>query len=423
MLTADLIRIRTYRGEIRPRYIEDCDPPSLVLARTLIKIFEAHVERPRHELDRELKEFLGTGTDFLLHRALAKLLFDRSELGTASPVEPEELRRKTFEAAAAAYRRPHDDDDPHTFHFDRDGVVASVAEGLDLSVEDVATSLYADLKDQQILLRWKKCRPEWLLRRYNVALAQGVLLRATELRIRIAGQSPNAYRELFRKVKFFQLLHRVKPIDDGWEIVLDGPLSLFKASGRYGFQMASFLPTLLHFAGWELEADLRWGKRRLQRTFRLTPQTGLRPYTRLVGQWQPEELRWLPEQFEKLGTEWEVSTDGELVDLGGEGVLVPDFVFHHPPSGTRAVMEVFGFWKKGALASRLKLLRKHGPKNLVLAISKQLAGGQEGLDEIPGEVYVYTTTPVARKVLKILAGFRPAEKPKKRRKKRAKRPG
>ena len=106
MLTADLIRIRTYRGEIRPRYIEESDPESLVLARTLIEIFEAHVERPRHELERELKDFLGTGTDFLLHRALAKLLFDRSDFDTASPVEPEDradrglIKRSVFAALA-----------------------------------------------------------------------------------------------------------------------------------------------------------------------------------------------------------------------------------------------------------------------------------------------------------------------------------
>ena len=105
-----------------------------------------------------------------------------------------------------------------------------------------------------------------------------------------------------------------------------------------------------------------------------------------------------------------VSTDAELLDLGEQGVLVPDFVFHHPPSGVRVYMEVFGFWRKGAVESRLRLLRKHGPKNLILALSKQLATGQEGLDEVPGEVYVFRTTPLARQVLKLLEAYRPQKK-------------
>ncbi len=231
----------------------------------------------------------------------------------------------------------------------------------------------------------------------------------------VRDQSTLRYRELFRKIKFFRLLHRVQRLDDGYRITLDGPMSLFRSVSKYGLQMATFLPTLLHFEGWTAEARLRWGKRRLRRAFRLSPAAGLVPHTRLLGQWQPEEVAWFPEQFAKLGSDWEVSTDAELVDLGGEGVLVPDFVFHHPPSGTRVVMEVFGFWRKGAVASRLRLLRRHGPKNLILALSKQLAAGEEELDEVPGDVYVFRSAPVARKVLKLLDEHLPREKKRRRR--------
>lgn len=404
MLTSDLLSVRTYKGEIRPRYIDASHPESLALAERLIEIFAAHEGRPRHELDQELKDFLGTGTDFLLHRGLAKLLLDRSTFDTESPLEPEELRRAVFETAAAAWCRPHDPDDPHPFRFDRDDVLTAAAAGLEVAPRELERGLYADLKDEQVLTAFKRCRPPWLLHRYNVALAQAVLFRAEELTVRIEGQTPLAYRELFRKVKFFQLLHRVTRLDDGYEIVLDGPASIFKASTKYGLQMASFLPTLLHFEGWTLEAKLRWGKRRLRRDFHLSPAAGLRPHTRLLGQWQPEELRWFPDQFAKLESDWEASADAELVELGGQGVLVPDFVFRHP-RGTRVYMEVFGFWRKGAIVSRLKLLRRHGPKNLILALSKGLAADQEGLDEIPGEVYVFRSSPIARKVLKLLEGY------------------
>lgn len=405
MLSADLLRVRSTRGEIRPRYIDGSHRETLDLAERLIEIFAEHEGRPRRELDQELKDFLGSGTDFLLHRALAKLLHDRSTFDTESAADPEELRRATFAAAAAVYRRAHDPADPHPFHFEREAVLAEAAAGLGLAEEELERGLYADLKDEQVLTGFERCSPEWLLRRYNVALAQGVLLRAEELTIRIEGQEPRAYRELFRKVKFFQLLHRVKRLEDGYEIVLDGPMSLFKASSKYGLRMASFLPTLLHFEGWTLVAALRWGKRRFKKSFRLSSAEGLESHTRLRAQWQPEEVGWLPAEFEKLESDWLVSTEGELVDLGGEGVLVPDFVFDHGPSGIRVYMEVFGFWRKGAVVSRLELLRRHGPENLVLAISKQLAAGQEGLDEVPGEVYVFRSAPIARQVLKVLGRF------------------
>ena len=405
MLTADLVQARVYRKEVRPRYIDTADAGHLALAEQLIGIFSAHEGRSRYELGHELQELLGTGTEFLLHRALAKLLFDRSTFDTESSEAPEVLRRSVFAAAASAYRQPREDDAP-AFRFDRPAILQAAAEQHELEIEQLERGLYADLKDEQILRDWKPCQPSWLLERYNVALAQGVLYKAAELEIRIEGGSIRRHRELFRKIKFFQLMHRVEgDAGSGYTIRLDGPMSVFKSSGRYGLQMASFLPTLLHFDHWSLTARLLWGKARRELGFRLSPAMGLRPYTRSTGQWQPEELTWLPQQFAKLDCQWQVSTEAELIDLGGRGVLVPDYVFEHA-DGLRVFMEVFGFWNRGAIASRLELLREHGPADLILAISKQLAAGREGWEEIPAEIYVFRTSPIARKVLKMLEEHR-----------------
>ncbi len=406
VLTSDLVQARVYKKVVRPRYIDAADPDHLTLAGQLIDIFSVHEGRPRHELDHELRELLGTGTEFLLHRALAKLLLDRSTFDTEADVEPEALRSSIFEAAAAVYQATGGEqagtEEVQPFRFDRAVVLGDVAAHHDLTPNQLEGNLYADLKSEQVLTDWKPCRPDWLLERYNVALAQGVLLRAVELEIRIDGGSIQRHRELFRKIKFFQLMHRVEgDADAGYTIRLDGPMSLFKSSGRYGLQMASFLPTLLHFDRWSLTARLAWGKKRRELGFRLSPKAGLKPYTRLTGQWQPEELTWLPEELAKLESDWTVSTDAELIDLGGRGVLVPDYVFEHT-GGTRIYMEVFGFWNRGAVDSRLELLRRCGPENLILALSKQLASGREGLEEVPGEVFVFRASPIARKVLKLL---------------------
>lgn len=409
MLTSDLVRVRIYKKEVRPVYVKERDPEILDIAASLIEAFSSHEGAPRHVLEEDLAEILGTDTDFLLHRALAKLLFDRCDFEAAAVKPSDELRKALFDSAAAAYRRPLEDGDG-PFAFDRRAVLKDAAESLDIEADDLESGLYADLKSEQVMAAWKPCTADWLVRRYNVALAQGVLLRATELEIELgASESEStaaAHRALFRKIKFFQLMHRVKSHGDGFKITLDGPISLFKSSGKYGLQMASFLPTLLHFKDWSLKASLQWGPKRRACVFKLDPTVGLRSHTRLTGQWQPEELSFLPEQFAKLDSDWKISTDGELVNLGGEGVLVPDFVFTRRGRGRKKVyMEVLGFWRKGAVESRLKLLRKHGPKNLLLAISSALATGRDELDDLPGEIYVFRSQPVARKVLKALEAF------------------
>ena len=46
---------------------------------------------------------------------------------------------------------------------------------------------------------------------------------------------------------------------DGYVFHIDGPLSLFSATTKYGLQVALFLPALLHCADFRLDAELRWG--------------------------------------------------------------------------------------------------------------------------------------------------------------------
>jgi len=392
-----------------PRYIDPEDQGSRDLADALLAIFERSVGQPRERLDAELKDFLGTGTAFLLHRGLAKLLRDRCTFEQVSAREPEEIRQKVFEAAAAQRR-----DSPT---FERGSLLAQAAEALEISPEEAEEGLYADLKERQILTTFNGLKPDLLLHRYNSALAQAVLLRATEVEIEILGQPVRRTRALFRKIKFFQLLHRVQPIPGGkkagskkkggFRIILDGPLSLFQASTRYGLQMASFLPTLLHFDGWTLNARLLWGRRRQARRFRLSPETGLRPFTRLTGQWQPEELTFLPQQFAKLKGPWTISRDADVIPLGGQGLLVPDYAFENEETGRKIFMEVVGFWNKGSLQSRLDLIRRHGPSlssktDLILAVSRALAADPEALEDLPTEVYLFRTAPVARDVRRLL---------------------
>ena len=244
MLTADMVRVRRRRGFICPEYIDPGGSEHAELAATLIALFEEHVDRRRYELAEALRDYVGSGTEYLLHRGLAKLLFDRCEFETATPVEPELLRQAVFEATADRYQEPHQPGKP--WAFDREEVLAAAVEDLEIEPDQVDESLYADLKDCQRLARFKGAKPEWLLHRYNVALAQAVLYKATDLTVQITGQSPARYRQLFRFMKFYRLMHHVEgSVAKGYRVQIDGPVSLFRSSQKYGIQMAQFLPALV----------------------------------------------------------------------------------------------------------------------------------------------------------------------------------
>ena len=58
-------------------------------------------------------------------------------------------------------------------------------------------------------------------------------------------------------------------MSEGYVFHIDGPLSLFSATNKYGLQMALFLPTLLLCRDFRLDAELRWGPKREPRVFHL----------------------------------------------------------------------------------------------------------------------------------------------------------
>src|SRR5690606_14619105 len=98
------------------------------------------------------------------------------------------------------------------------------------------------LKEEQRIVTCGVPDPDWLIARYNVALVQALLLRATEVRVRLVEPTVPRVRQLLRHVKFQQLLHHGRRDGDTLELVLDGPGALFRQSTRYGMQLASFFP-------------------------------------------------------------------------------------------------------------------------------------------------------------------------------------
>ena len=129
MLTADLVRVRVRGGVLHPQYIPADDAELTGLATAMIEIFKEHVGRTRRELDSELKDFLGTGTAFLLHRGLAKLLLDRCTFVTDSKIEPSTLRQAVFARAASVYQGTS------ALHLPRGDVIRSVCAEPDLPEE------------------------------------------------------------------------------------------------------------------------------------------------------------------------------------------------------------------------------------------------------------------------------------------------
>jgi predicted nuclease of restriction endonuclease-like RecB superfamily len=399
MLTGKMVRVRYGRDRILPCYLDAGDTAWQEVAARLLELFRGQAGRTRGELEADLEETFGSDPAQIVHQGLAKLLEDRCEFEVVSGHPPEQLREAVFRAAALARRDP-------AAPLNRQAVLDRVATELGVPADAVEQGLFADLRSEQRLVTFKDTTPERLLHRYNVALAQAVLLRSTRVHVAIRGEPPQRYRQLLRLVKFHRLVCDVeKTGPDSYQLHLDGPLSLFSATQKYGLQLALFLPAVLPCRDFELRAELRWGPQRRPRHFALTSGDGLVSHSPNTSSWVPPELTMFVELFRKKIDAWEIALETEVFPLG-DGFWVPDFRLVHRASGQAVLLEVLGFWRRSSAEKHLARLREHARLPFLLAVSDQLRIDDADLEGLPAGVHRFRQMPlpdeVARRAAEVL---------------------
>jgi predicted nuclease of restriction endonuclease-like RecB superfamily len=406
MLTGTLVRVRFSKQRVIPLYLKRDDPQWLEVAESLLLIFREGVGRTRGEIETEIDEMVGEGLATLAHRGLAKILEDRAEFEVVADIPPDSLREKVF-TAAAEHRKTLRASGRARAPFRREAVLEAVAEELKLRTDQVASAMFADLRDENRLLSIdQSIDAQRLIDRYNVGLAQSVLLRSVQVEAEVRNEKPARYRQLFRNLKFHRLLYRVEgSMKDGFVLHIDGPLSLFSATNKYGLQMALFLPALLLCRDFRLDAELRWGPKRDSRTFHLEAKDGLVSHYADTGTYVPAELTAFVDRFRQVAPAWELSEATDVLELGREGVWVPDYRLVHRPSGVDVYLEVVGFWKKSSLDRLLRLLPEHGPPRYLLAISDRFKVDEAALGELNGPVLRFKEIPNDDELASMLERF------------------
>jgi predicted nuclease of restriction endonuclease-like RecB superfamily len=392
MLTGKLLRVRFARNRIIPSYIDVADAMWQGVAERLLELFRGREGHTRSEIEAETEESFGDDSRNIVHQGLAKLLEDRCEFEVVSGKPPEELREHVFAAAAKARQ---------VGPLDRAAVLQHTADQLGLTVGAVEEGLFADLKSEQRLTRFQDISAERLLQRYNVALAQAVLLRAVQVKVFVRREPPQRYRQLMRAVKFHRLICEVeRTAPDSYCLNLDGPLSLFSATQKYGLQLALFLPAVLHCRDFELTAELRWGPQRKPKTFALKPSDGLVPPVADTGMYVPPELAMFAELFRKRIADWDISEETDVQPLGA-GFWVPDFRLVHRPSGKTVLLEVLGFWRRSSAEKHLERLRQHAKVPFLLAVSDQLHIDDAELEGLPAGIHRFRQMPLPDEVARL----------------------
>ena len=381
MLTNDLLDVKIVGRVLEPKLLSLRSQLQLERAERLLALLRAHKEKTLGEVNASIQDITALEVKHKIWKGLAKILIDDSTfeppiLSNNPELSPAELREQVFVLSATKGLATQRADFGRQ---SKDMILSTIAESLNETVDDILSFLYADHKDMHRLVQFPKvATPVDVLYRYNLVLCQSLLLYAESIHVVLHSPTTKWLDMLFRRIKFYRLLFRVWKRGDRVEILIDGPQSLLSQSSRYGLQFAMFLPVLPLFEGeWSIEATLLWGKKKkVKKSMRLSHGTGLKSHYKLKGLWKSNTEEWFEQRYLEKDRGW-LLTDGEVLYLGEQQVLIPNYKLTSTSTQDVAYLNIVGFWRKKQVLS----LIDSAPNNVIFAISKRYAGATESLPE------------------------------------------
>ena len=370
MLPSNLLRAKVSRGRIRPIYAS-LDLDTRALAERITGEFRYGMGKRKGELLERLKEVEDEGYDFKLVRGMSTLLEWRCTFQVESALNSREARTAVFEEASRGRA---------SSLAERNRVIETVSGQLGISPEGLERTLFNDLEDELILRDFKPLDPGLLIRYYNLCLTQTLLFKSLRVEFSASGN----WKNIFREVKRLGLIYSVERDDDGagYRVTLDGPLSLFKMTERYGTSIAKLLPQIIASNSWSIKAEILARSR--GRVYSFEPDCeelkGLitNVEKEVAGHEEQAQAKLydstVEERFAKsflsYNSGWVLRREPEPL-IAGTHVLIPDFSFEK--YGAKVYLEVVGFWTSEYLKRKISKLSSIANVDLIIAADESLA--------------------------------------------------
>jgi predicted nuclease of restriction endonuclease-like RecB superfamily len=312
-------------------------------------------------------------------RGLVALLDRSATFKPHSVVDPKQARREVFKEAN---RYPLVGTEEL-----RQEVIAQVASQLHLSSSQLEASLWSDLEDELVFESFVAPIPRELIQQYNLSLTQTLLFKATYLEF-VVGSN---YQRIFSLLKRLGLMYAVEQQDGAYSVIVEGPISLFKLTERYGTSLAKLFPAVVEADDWNLKAQIVSGVRQAPKLLELELNArtarDLFPAQRAKRkgeQYDSSVEAAFARSFKALKLGWTLKREPELL-VAGRYVFIPDFSFEK--GNLKAYLEVVGFWTDEYLKKKLAKLRELDVDNLLIAVDRSLNCSQ--LEKVKGFVILY----------------------------------
>ncbi len=361
VLTKDLIRYRTYKGALKPQFIDITNQQLLKLAEQLLAFYKVEQGASRTEIAEMVMGVVNSAKDIKLAKGLNKLILDGCEFSHVGEHNYRSLRKDILTYSAQLLKEK----------MDYTNFLKQIYQKYP-TTHNHLSDIYADHPDNEKLISCRDLTPQKLLIRYNNALVQSLLIHSETVFITLQESDTAKLRRLFKYLKFFRLLATISYQEQNkkiLEIRVDGPGSIFENINKYGLQLASFFPALCDMAKWAIESSVTVRNKKC--TLSLDQTSKLQNHYSTFSAYIPEEIRLFHTLFSEQIEEWHILE--EIPFLKGEGgaIIFPDLSFKHQ-SGKVVHLELFHRWHGGQLLKRLSDCEKQGSSEMIIGVDRSI---------------------------------------------------
>jgi len=349
------IRLRLHDSKTTPVWLTSEDHGWLRVFLDELRCLEGRtLDEFRSVFDKVImRACLACGGNPRALRGLAALVPSAWTPGVLSAARPSEIRQILFETAATGVSRRE--------------AIERTASVLQIEPSMVIPGAFADRTGVRVLTA-----PDWpvtpasIARHYNLALARALLLKTTELVVRV----DEASQSLVQAAKDQRLICSWSADKQGARLVVSGPAALFHHTSRYGHALLRFFPAVMESGRWNIDAQCALSELSARVSMTHQDPIGALASSRPKPRTTPE--RAVLRAFKGMPGGWMAVRETEAL-RAGEDIFFPDVRLVRGNDVVR--LEWTGFYTPPFLEDRIGRMRKAGLSRYLLCVDETLGVG------------------------------------------------
>ena len=288
----------------------------------------------------------------------------------------------------------------------RQQIFNKISDQTSIPIECIEKYAWSDLEENLLIMNFNFLSPVELIQWYNISLLQTLLFGCTKFDFSLNGG--NYWKQVLRYIKKFGLIYYLKStskytkstIIDNYDhnhnllCTVDGPLSIFKLSTKYGTMMSKLLPYIVIAPNWLITGWIIRNTSNGQKLYELNLSSNDISFTKHTfsksifnnvyefidplhnnknyNLYDSKTEKKFSDKFSQAKTKWNLIREPDPLILTNSHVLIPDFLFTR--SDKKVYFEIVGFWTLDYLKrkfEKIKVILESNKEHFLIAVDKR----------------------------------------------------